>query len=129
QVEAALAALAEGDRALIVLRFRHGLDYAELAAAFGLREGTVRMRLSRALRRMRDALIVPAAPAAPAAAAPARARAAVMGAAAPPAPLGRFERATLAAPPPHPLATFFAAGADGPTPALSARLAALVAAL
>src|ERR1700722_20203747 len=40
-----LDALAEGDRALIVLRFRNGLEYGELASAFGLREGTVRMRV------------------------------------------------------------------------------------
>jgi RNA polymerase sigma-70 factor (ECF subfamily) len=56
-VEAALEALAEGDRALVVLRFRHGLEYPELAVAFGLREGTVRMRISRALARMREALL------------------------------------------------------------------------
>lgn len=56
EVEAALDSLAEGDRALIVLRFRNGLDYSELAMAFGLKEGTVRMRVSRALARMRHAL-------------------------------------------------------------------------
>jgi RNA polymerase sigma-70 factor (ECF subfamily) len=55
-VEAALGQLAEGDRALIVLRFRNGLDYRELAMAFGLKEGAVRMRVSRALGRMRRAL-------------------------------------------------------------------------
>jgi len=55
-VEAALDDLAEGDRALIVLRFRNGLDYSELALAFGLKPGTVRMRVSRALSRMRRAL-------------------------------------------------------------------------
>jgi RNA polymerase sigma-70 factor (ECF subfamily) len=65
-VEHALAELAEGERALVVLRFRHGLEYAELAAAFGLREGAVRMRLSRALARMRQQLLatMPAAPSA-----------------------------------------------------------------
>jgi RNA polymerase sigma-70 factor (ECF subfamily) len=52
----ALEELAEGDRALVVLRFRNGLDYGELASAFGLREGTVRMRISRALARMREVL-------------------------------------------------------------------------
>jgi RNA polymerase sigma-70 factor (ECF subfamily) len=52
----ALEELAEGDRALVVLRFRNGLDYGELASAFGLREGTVRMRISRALARMRQVL-------------------------------------------------------------------------
>jgi hypothetical protein len=39
-----------------VLRFRHGLEYPEIASVFGLREGTVRMRLSRALAKMRSEL-------------------------------------------------------------------------
>lgn len=56
QVASALAQLGEGERALVLLRFRHGLEYRELADVFGLREGTVRMRLSRALSRMRRAL-------------------------------------------------------------------------
>lgn len=55
-VDDALAQLVEGDRALVVLRFRNGLDYSELALAFGLRQGTVRMRMSRALAKMRLAL-------------------------------------------------------------------------
>lgn len=55
-MESALAELGEADRALVVLRYRNGLELAELAEAFGLREGTVRMRLSRALARMRAAL-------------------------------------------------------------------------
>lgn len=55
-VEAALGELDENERALVVLRFRHGLEYAELASVFGLKEGTVRMRLSRALSRMRGEL-------------------------------------------------------------------------
>ena len=59
EVEGALAELSEGERAIIVLRFQHGLGYSELAAAFGLKEGTVRMRVSRALRRMRSALEQP----------------------------------------------------------------------
>jgi RNA polymerase sigma-70 factor, ECF subfamily len=56
QVEAALDELVEGERALVVLRYRHGLDYRELAHVFGIRPGTLRMRLSRALSRMRAAL-------------------------------------------------------------------------
>jgi RNA polymerase sigma-70 factor (ECF subfamily) len=56
QVASALTQLGEGERALVLLRFRHGLEYSELADIFGLREGTVRMRLSRALARMRRAL-------------------------------------------------------------------------
>lgn len=55
-VDAALGELGENERALVVLRFAHGLEYAELATVFGLREGTVRMRLSRALAKMRDRL-------------------------------------------------------------------------
>ena len=55
-VETALDELVEGDRALIVLRFRNGLDYKELALAFGIKEGTARMRINRALARMRRAL-------------------------------------------------------------------------
>lgn len=89
-----LDALAEGDRALVVLRFKNGLEYDELATAFGLKEGTVRMRVSRALARMRTVLEPevlsegaaerptgrPAPPRAPAAMpAPARLRAATAG--------------------------------------------------
>lgn len=56
EVASALRQLTEGERALVVLRFRHGLEYGELALVFGLKEGTVRMRMSRALSRMRRAL-------------------------------------------------------------------------
>lgn len=55
-VDAALGTLLENERALVVLRYRHGLEYPELASVFGIKEGTVRMRLSRALARMREAL-------------------------------------------------------------------------
>src|SRR5690606_39311726 len=48
--------LGEGERALVVLHFGHGVGYPELADSFGLREGAVRMRISRALARMRAAL-------------------------------------------------------------------------
>jgi RNA polymerase sigma-70 factor (ECF subfamily) len=91
-VAAALAELSEGERALVVLRFGHGFDYAELAATFGLREGTVRRRLCRALGRMRAALAAPAvarragAALLPAAAAPGRHRASARPAALPGAP-------------------------------------------
>jgi RNA polymerase sigma-70 factor, ECF subfamily len=54
--ERALAALGETERALVVLHVGHGVGYSELAAAFALREGAVRMRLSRALARMRAVL-------------------------------------------------------------------------
>ena len=56
-VQAGLAALDETERALVVLRFGHGLGYAELADAFGLRQGAVRMRVSRAVARMRAAIV------------------------------------------------------------------------
>lgn len=52
----AMAVLGEPERALVVLHFGHGVGYPELADAFSLREGTVRMRISRALARMRAAL-------------------------------------------------------------------------
>lgn len=55
-VERGLMVLSETERALVVLRHGHGLSYAELARAFGIREGTVRMRVSRALKRMRAVL-------------------------------------------------------------------------
>lgn len=71
-VDQALAELAEGERALVVLRYRHGMEFAELAEVFGLREGAVRMRVSRALSRMRSRLDADLATAlAPPAAAPA----------------------------------------------------------
>ena len=54
--ERALAALGETERALVVLHFGHGVGYPELADSFGLGQGAVRMRVSRALARMRDAL-------------------------------------------------------------------------
>ena len=55
-VERGLMVLSETERALVVLRHGHGLSYAELAQAFGIREGTARMRVSRALKRMRVVL-------------------------------------------------------------------------
>jgi RNA polymerase sigma-70 factor (ECF subfamily) len=101
----ALDALAEGDRALIVLRFKNGLEYGELATAFGLREGTVRMRVSRALARMRqvlesDAPVMAGAPmAAPAFAHTPAARGAVVPAAASaPAQAAARQRAPLPVP-------------------------------
>jgi len=52
----ALEVLDEPSRALVMLRFRHGLEYDELAEVFGQKEGTIRMRLSRALAQMRQEL-------------------------------------------------------------------------
>lgn len=138
-VEEALAELAEGERALVVLRFRHGLEYAELAAAFGLREGAVRMRLSRALARMRQQLLATSAPA-PAAtrarvtsAPPASSRpgAAEEGAAPRPPPAPSARRASAPLPSAgalaqaavlHPLATFLRAELPSVSAGLRARL-------
>jgi RNA polymerase sigma-70 factor (ECF subfamily) len=52
----ALAALPEQERAVVVLRFVHGFDYSEIASTFGIRSGAARMRVSRALARLRDQL-------------------------------------------------------------------------
>jgi RNA polymerase sigma-70 factor, ECF subfamily len=52
----AMAVLAENERALVVLHYGHGVGYPELAASFGIAQGAVRMRVSRALAKMRDAL-------------------------------------------------------------------------
>lgn len=133
-VERALAPLSENERAMVVLHYGHGVGYPELAQAFALREGSVRMRMSRAVEKMRAALAEPslgarlgtmAAPAPMAAApAPARARAAIPsapGAAAPAPPMG---------PPP----SSFGSGArvspmrDALSAACRARIAALAAA-
>jgi RNA polymerase sigma-70 factor (ECF subfamily) len=54
--ERAMAVLGESERALVVLHFGHGVGYPELADSFGLRAGAVRMRISRALARMRAVL-------------------------------------------------------------------------
>jgi RNA polymerase sigma-70 factor (ECF subfamily) len=54
--ELAMSVLSDIERALVVLHFGHGVAYRELADSFGLREGAVRMRISRALARMRAAL-------------------------------------------------------------------------
>lgn len=61
QVRRGLAALEENERALVMLRFGHGLAYGELAATFGVSEGSARMRISRAVAKMRRALQPPAA--------------------------------------------------------------------
>jgi RNA polymerase sigma-70 factor (ECF subfamily) len=99
QLKEALDSLGEVDRALIVLRYRHGLEYLELAQVFGLRSGTIRMRLSRALARMRVRLERPpreapppgaAAPLAPRAAATPRRAPALEPSRRPPPPSGQM---------------------------------------
>lgn len=57
-VERALGPLGETERALVVLHYGHGVGYPELAEAFSLKEGAVRMRMSRAVEKMREALTV-----------------------------------------------------------------------
>lgn len=64
-LKVALSTLDESSRALVVLRFHHGLGYPELAEAYGLKQGTVRMRISRALAAMRAVLQPPMAAAGP----------------------------------------------------------------
>ena len=49
----AIAALAEGDRNAIVLRFLQGKDYKQVAAALGGTEAAAHMRVSRALEKLR----------------------------------------------------------------------------
>jgi RNA polymerase sigma-70 factor (ECF subfamily) len=56
RVEAALGALAEEMRAVIVLRAYHDFDYDEIAAALSLEVGTVKSRLCRARAALRAAL-------------------------------------------------------------------------
>jgi RNA polymerase sigma-70 factor (ECF subfamily) len=52
----AVATLGEADRELIGLRYGSGLDTGEMAAMLGLTEGTVRTRLWRALKRLREVM-------------------------------------------------------------------------
>jgi RNA polymerase sigma factor (sigma-70 family) len=54
RVQEALAQLPGRDRELIVLVAWEGLSYAEIAAVLGMELGTVRSRLSRARRRLRE---------------------------------------------------------------------------
>ena len=55
-VEAALKALSETDRAVLLLRYQEGLDYRAIADVVGCAEGTVASRLNRARERMRGVL-------------------------------------------------------------------------
>ena len=55
----AVATLAPADRELIGLRYASGLDGAELAEILGVREGTVRTRLWRALGRLEGGAAAP----------------------------------------------------------------------
>src|SRR5262249_53181142 len=56
RVLAALEALPERDRDVLVLRYLEDLSTAEAAAVLGVSEGAVKMRLLRAVQRLRDVL-------------------------------------------------------------------------
>jgi RNA polymerase sigma-70 factor (ECF subfamily) len=56
RVEAAMTALPEDQRAVLVLRAYHDFDYDEIAAAVGVEVGTVKSRLARARAALKDAL-------------------------------------------------------------------------
>jgi RNA polymerase sigma-70 factor (ECF subfamily) len=56
EVRTALAGLDEGERLVVTCRYLLGLSEAETSAALGIPPGTVKSRLHRALRRLRDRL-------------------------------------------------------------------------
>lgn len=56
RIRAALSLLALESRQVVVLRFYAEMTVPEIASALGCREGTVKSRLHRALRRLRDSL-------------------------------------------------------------------------
>ncbi|MBE1577342.1 RNA polymerase sigma factor [Amycolatopsis roodepoortensis] len=55
-LDSALAELADGDRDALTLFAGEGLSYEEVASALGIPIGTVRSRLNRARRKVREAL-------------------------------------------------------------------------
>lgn len=57
RVRAALESLKPTEREAVVLRYDAGLSFAEVAAACGIDEPAARKRVSRALERMRKALV------------------------------------------------------------------------
>ena len=57
RVRAALARLSERDREVVVMRHLEQLSTAEVAAVLGISEGAVKVRLLRALERLRSRLI------------------------------------------------------------------------
>ena len=56
RVEAAMASLPSDQRAALVLRAYHDLDYDEIADALQVRVGTVKSRIARARKALRAAL-------------------------------------------------------------------------
>jgi RNA polymerase sigma-70 factor (ECF subfamily) len=55
-LERAIETLEERDRSLIVLRYAHEMSFAELGEAFGVKPGAMRMRVQRALARLREVM-------------------------------------------------------------------------
>jgi RNA polymerase sigma factor (sigma-70 family) len=53
-LERLLMALSPEDRALLLLRYTEGLSYEELSRIYGRRPGLLKMRVHRALKRMRE---------------------------------------------------------------------------
>lgn len=56
-IESSLAQLSEEHRQIIILRDVSGLTYQEIVDVLGIEEGTVKSRLARARRRLRDILV------------------------------------------------------------------------
>ena len=56
RVEAAMASLPEGQRAVLILRAYHDLDYPEIAKVLEVEVGTVKSRLSRARTVLKQAM-------------------------------------------------------------------------
>ncbi len=57
RIQGAMSTLPKEQRQVVALRFFSELSVSETAAALGVREGTVKSRLSRALDRLRDVLV------------------------------------------------------------------------
>jgi RNA polymerase sigma-70 factor (ECF subfamily) len=55
-LQTALGELPESSRAVVLLRYFEGMDEVEIAAAVGIPRGTVKSRLHRAVRTLRDRL-------------------------------------------------------------------------
>jgi RNA polymerase sigma-70 factor (ECF subfamily) len=55
-LERAIGTLDERDRSLIILRYAHEMSFAELGEAFGVKPGAMRMRIQRALARLREVM-------------------------------------------------------------------------
>ncbi len=55
-LERAIATLEERDRSLVILRYAHEMSFAELGEAFGVKPGAMRMRVQRALARLREVM-------------------------------------------------------------------------